>query len=718
MNTQNNLFKFSALSLAILTCNLIHAEESPAKQLEQLAPISVMASRGSNLQDMDMSTTVIEHEQIQNAPQSSIDQIINKIPGVFTPARLSTQLHPTSQLISIRGFGTSTNGLNLVLVDGIPANDPYFRTINWSQIPKEQVERIEVIRGGGATSLWGNMAMGGVINIVTRQPEQGSAIYASYGSFNTASYGASQGWELSEKFKIGLSYDGSQSDGYWQVPKRYRHPDMSKTESQVDTLNIKAIYSPNQQDEYLLALLASETKEEGLQYRDAENKWNTFRIAATGLTELSPDWKLNTLAWYQTNDMQTQNASIPGYSLATPNNGTSIISQKEKAEYDSFGTSLTANTQWKQLEDIKFGVDYRQIEVKDPLNIFNSTGFLGNITAEATHQFTGIFAQALYRPETLPLDITLGLRQDFWKASDAETYGQYAGSPIQNRLADQDENHFSPRLGFKYHFNNQLDLRGAAYKNFSAPGLNQMYRSFIGGSNYTVPNTDLKSQTNRGAELGFDFSDHALTLSGTYFYNKVKDYIDYAVVRSDCDAGNNYCDTGVSAAATLRQYVNAGDAKMQGFELIANVQVNDRISLNAGYTRTKSELTRSNLSVAVAPTGQQIGQIPTWNATWGASWQATDQLHLNVQLREFAEYWNNTAHTQLNEGALTVDLSANYQATPQLQLFAIAQNITDQSYYDQGLSYLADGSLNTSGSGTIPQYALPLNITIGAKYRF
>lgn len=155
--------------------------------------------------------------------------------------------------------------------------------------------------------------MGGVINIVTRQPEQGSAIYASYGSFNTASYVASQGWELSEKFKIGLSYDGSQSDGYWQVPKRYRHPDMSKTENQVDTLNIKAIYSPNQQDEYLLALLASETKEEGLQYQDAENKWNTFRIATTGLTELSPDWKLNTLAWYQTNDMQTQNASIPGY---------------------------------------------------------------------------------------------------------------------------------------------------------------------------------------------------------------------------------------------------------------------------------------------------------------------------------------------------------------------------------------------------------------------
>jgi outer membrane receptor for ferrienterochelin and colicin len=168
MNTQNHLFKFSTLSLAILTCNLSYAEDENVKKPQQLATISVMASRGSDLKDMDMSTTIIQHEQIQHAPQTSIDQIVNKIPGVFAPARLSTQIHPTGQLLNIRGFGTSTNGLTLVLLDGIPANDPYFRTINWAQIPKQQVERIEVIRGGGATSLWGNMAMGGVINIITR----------------------------------------------------------------------------------------------------------------------------------------------------------------------------------------------------------------------------------------------------------------------------------------------------------------------------------------------------------------------------------------------------------------------------------------------------------------------------------------------------------------------------------------------------------------------
>ena len=108
MNTQQYAFRISLLSWAILAAHSAFAAESldanEIKSLNQLDAISVMASRGSDLKDMDMSTTIIQHEQIQNAPQTSIDQIINKIPGVFAPARLSTQIHPTGQLLNIRGL--------------------------------------------------------------------------------------------------------------------------------------------------------------------------------------------------------------------------------------------------------------------------------------------------------------------------------------------------------------------------------------------------------------------------------------------------------------------------------------------------------------------------------------------------------------------------------------------------------------------------------------
>ena len=103
-------------------------------------------------------------------PETGVDQIVNRIPGIWTYTIPTGQLHPTGQPVSIRGFGSSTTINTLVMVDGVPINDPYFRTVDWSQISKNSIERVEVIRGGGATSLWGNMAMGGVINIVTRQP--------------------------------------------------------------------------------------------------------------------------------------------------------------------------------------------------------------------------------------------------------------------------------------------------------------------------------------------------------------------------------------------------------------------------------------------------------------------------------------------------------------------------------------------------------------------
>ena len=163
------------------------APTAPATGPIALPPITVTAGRGSALDKLDVSTTVMTREQIQALPETGVDQIVNRIPGVWLQTIPTGQLHPTGQPVNIRGFGTSTTINTLVMVDGVPINDPYFRTINWSAIPKNSIERVEVIRGGGATSLWGNMAMGGVINIVTREPTKtGAAADVNYGSFNTA----------------------------------------------------------------------------------------------------------------------------------------------------------------------------------------------------------------------------------------------------------------------------------------------------------------------------------------------------------------------------------------------------------------------------------------------------------------------------------------------------------------------------------------------------
>ena len=217
--------------------------QTPSDQ--QLPPVTVTAGRGSDLEKLDVSTTVIPREQIQAMPQTSLDQIVNHIPGIWAPTIPTGQLHPTAQPFNIRGFGSSTTINTLVMVDGVPINDPFFRTIDWSQVPKASIERVEVIRGGGATSLWGNMAMGGVVNIITRQPSRtGVALDANYGSYNTFNGDGYGSMIFNDKLKVGLGYGHSQSSGYNLTPAQYQNANLVPTASWADNVNFSAYLNP------------------------------------------------------------------------------------------------------------------------------------------------------------------------------------------------------------------------------------------------------------------------------------------------------------------------------------------------------------------------------------------------------------------------------------------------------------------------------------------
>jgi len=214
--------RIAAFTGVALIPSLAGAQDAPPPV--NLPPITVSAGRGSALDKLDVSTTLMTREQIQALPETGVDQIVNRIPGVWLPNVPTGQLHPTAQPVNIRGFGTSTTINTLVMVDGVPINDPYFRTINWSAIPKNSVERIEVIRGGGATSLWGNMAMGGVINIITREPNRtGAAADVSYGSYNITTAEAAGSVVVNVKVKAGASYNHAQSSGYNLTPAQYQN---------------------------------------------------------------------------------------------------------------------------------------------------------------------------------------------------------------------------------------------------------------------------------------------------------------------------------------------------------------------------------------------------------------------------------------------------------------------------------------------------------------
>jgi outer membrane receptor protein involved in Fe transport len=692
---------------------------APATPPVSLPPITVSAGRGSALDKLDVSTTLMNREQIQAMPETGVDQIVNRIPGVWLPNIPTGQLHPTAQPVNIRGFGTSTPINTLVMVDGVPINDPYFRTINWSTIPKNSVERIEVIRGGGATSLWGNMAMGGVINIITREPNRtGAAADVSYGSYNTTTAEAAGSVVVNDKVKAGASYNHAQSSGYNLTPAQYQNVNLVATASKADNIAASVFLTPSDKLKLFAKAYWNQTYEDGLVWTFAHNNWSTYRLLLGGSYQIDEQSSINASGWVAGGSFGTINVASGSYTLNNINATNQFVSQIEASPSADQGASIFYEANFGPLRDVKIGVDGRRTLITDYNSLYasavaNPTTFVTN----GEHRFQGVFGQGTYRFTGVPIDVTVGVRGDFWQAMNASVLTQ--NSSTLNVVPNASASSFDPRVGLKFYASDELTLRGAIYRNFSAPGMNQMYRSFASGTSLTATNPNLQPMTNFGQELGFDFEWKGFTLSGTYFNNNLNNFIDFVTVcnTNPACAAPFITTAGLSPAfTTIRQYQNVGNATFQGFELIATWQPFEQLRLIGSFTNTVAYLT-SSTNPALVRTGVQLGQVPNYMVTAGVEWRPIENLVLTASMKSLPQYWNDTGHTQLNDGATLIDLGVRWSPAKDVDVYGSIQNLTNVQYLAMGYSLTSfEGS--TVSATSIPQLGMPLTAIAGVRVRF
>lgn len=684
-----------------------------------LPPVTVSAGRGSDLDKLDVSTTVLNRAQIQAMPETGVDQIVNRIPGVWAPTIPTGQLHPTAQPVSIRGFGTSTTINTLVMVDGVPINDPYFRTINWSSIPKNTIDRIEVIRGGGATSLWGNMAMGGIINIVTREPKKtGVAADVSYGSYGTSAAEAAGTLEVNDKLKVGLAYNHNQSAGYNLTPAQYRNVNLVPTASKADNVDFSTFLTPSDNLKIIAKAAFNQTYEDGLVWNIAHNNWSAYRLQAGGTYSFEDKSSINFNAWAGGGVFGTTNVSSGAYTLNNITATNQFVSQIEQAPNTDMGGSIFYQTNLGPIKDLKVGVDVRRTTISDFNNLYaTATAAPSSFIANGEHRTQGIFAQGTYRFSGVPLDVTIGLRGDFYQAMNANVLT--VNSATNQSIPNSSYGSFDPRIGLNFYMTDELTIRAAAYRNFSAPGMNQMYRSFASGTAYTAINPNLQPMTNIGEEVGFDFKWRGFTLSGTYFNNNLDNFIDFVTV---CNTNAACAAPYITAAGlgagftTVRQYNNTGSATFQGSEIIGTWQATNELRFGASFTNTIAYMTSTNYP-ALIRTGVQLGQVPATMVNANVEWRPIPELVLTANLKSFPAYWNDTGHTQLNDGATLLDIGMAYSPVKYLDIYASVQNLTN-------FQYLASGYTTTSFEGptvsttSIPALGMPLTAIAGLRMRF
>ena len=157
------------------------------------------------------NVTVISEEEISQSPAETVPELLRTTAGVVVSDITGNGRNMT---VDLRGFGETAPLNTLLLIDGRRVNQADLSGVDWTLIPKDRVQQIEIIHGGRGSVLYGDNAAGGVINIITKKGQQfhysGGVTAGSYDSL--LSQLAVSG--STDRFTYALSGNYRTSDGY------------------------------------------------------------------------------------------------------------------------------------------------------------------------------------------------------------------------------------------------------------------------------------------------------------------------------------------------------------------------------------------------------------------------------------------------------------------------------------------------------------------------
>lgn len=266
------LLNFAGVALALALRALPGLAQNPdppdltQASLEDLLKIQVtsVAKKEQSLSNAGAAVFVISQEDIRRSGATNIPDLLRMVPGVDV-----ARVNASTWAISIRGFNDVFANKVLVLVDGRSVYNPMTSGVVWSaqDVPLEDIERIEVIRGPGGT-VWGANAVNGVINIITKSAKDtaGWTVAAGGGSETTADglaqYGGAAGssgtyrvfGKYSDIDSSTLPGGGSAEDGWHTLHGGFRSDwDLSPN----DTLTVQGDLQEGREGQNITTLLAN-----------------------------------------------------------------------------------------------------------------------------------------------------------------------------------------------------------------------------------------------------------------------------------------------------------------------------------------------------------------------------------------------------------------------------------------------------------------------------
>ena len=745
-----------ALVFLFLACARCAAAQSELADLdtkalnptERTPSILVTASRSeAKLQEMSLHTTILTRKDIDAFAASSLDQVLKNVPGLNFTGVPNTQTDPTGQSTKMRGLG---NAKVLVLLDGMPVMDPFYLTTQWFKIPLSNIERVEIIRGGNS-SLWGNMAVAGVINVVSKRASQDEAqLDTSVSSRGSSDVAITKNVRVNDVLGLHFFVEQLNAKGYSMVlgEQAWRFPQKNTIDAVDSNAQVTAFFSPSDDLKGHLKL-GAHVQEQAISYNFGQNLQRSPDVTFQVVKTLDPLSSLSTQLWQQTVDFSKYNGAscywqsagstkCPSSSAVTPSqiNNTVVqyFTQFGLQNYSEQGASAIYSKRFnKTVRDLQLGLDLRQLKAHDqewfyapPVSLSSLQNLSSTTTGSGQQSFAGLFAQSHLTPfEHLEnLDVTVSARLDTYSNTQREITRTPAGaSTTGGKQDDTRTTALNPSLAARYTFNDNWSLRGASYKSFRAPGFNNTLRTY-GAPNPSIANPDLSPETLFGKELGVDYSTTGLSLMATYFVYDIKNMIassNYQYVGANNANNSPFIPSlvqSICAGPTLSAcggkasfYSNAQDGQSQGFELHAHGSLNPSLQIDASLTRTSSVLTKNQVSTA--PLGVQLAGLPWSMASLGLDWQVDAKTRIYVQAQYVGKMLIDTTTTLgqvVDQGGVSVlNASLRHRLSKDSDLTVSVSNVFKRVYSENAYAY------NQPWSASLSE---PQTVRLGLRTRF
>ena len=715
----------SLILLLIVPSVMSWAQIAPTPSYDQkLSDVVVNATRsGTSLDQMSLNTTILTKEVLESSPDQTIDQVLKNVPGVFLNDVPYYQKDPTGQSINVRGLGY---GRTLVLIDGLPANDAFYGTVQWNLVPMSSIESVEFVRGG-VSSLYGNYGMGGVININTKTPKNSSQeVSASYGSFGTGNVAASKDLIVSDAMQMRFSADYFSSEGFQNYatispgsPSNIKNG-MGTDAVKNSNVRLQNYFKPTQDTNAFLRMGYSTMADLSNNYAIAPNLIQTADVAGGSTTNLDVDKKVQVNAYYQNTNFFKQTANNLTAAPQKP-----YINANYTDPYSTLGASAQYTHDLKAvgIDQYIIGIDARSISASNLTNNLNTTTGSGAVTsvnyAQGQQNFYGLLGQIKSSASVIPLETTLGARVDVWNSQTPTLYnaGANGSSPVYQAIPNQSKTQLSPSLGLVYKAADDWNLRSAAYQAFHAPSMNNTLRSYGNTTTgYSIANPNLTPETMTGYEVGTDYRWKGGFAQLTAFNNYIQNAItSYKITDANSAFAYSLCSaSGIAVSAqgckssggytNVSYYTNQQNLLSRGVELQYHHDVNEHWALDGGYSYTRTVLT---WTATTDPTNTQVGGVPMNMANAGITYYPVPEASLTTTVRYVGNSWMSTGTLPVPAYAV-VGLKANYQVTPQAAVFASVVNLFNRQYV----------TFNIASVASSYQAGMPQAITVGARIQF